>query len=121
MRTFLALSLATTLVVGTGACSRHPQSTEAAMPAAPTMVTVRNQRFYDMDIFVVRGTGGGGARTRLGTVSGNSTAHFRLSAYLIGMGTALRFVADPIGPSGVTVTEDLQVQPGDNLMLDITP
>ena len=35
--------------------------------------------------------------------------------------SALRFYADPIGPSGVRMSEDLNVSPGDNVQLDITP
>jgi hypothetical protein len=118
MRKLLALAFAATLA-GTGACARGATSSQSATPAVATLVNVRNNRFYDMDVFVVRS--GAGTPTRLGTVSGNSSARFTLPAYLVGAGTTLRFYADPIGPSGVRMSEDLNVQPGDNVQLDITP
>jgi hypothetical protein len=117
MRTLLALSLALTLG-STGAC-RHGAPSGAAMPDVATLVVVRNNRFYDMDVFVVRS--GGGTPTRLGMVTGNSSARFTIPSYVVGTGATLRFYADPVGPSGVRVSEELGVRPGDNVQLDITP
>ena len=117
MRKLLAVTLIASLA-SAGACSRN-RTTETAAPAVATLVNVRNNRFYDMDIFVLRS--GGGTPTRLGLVTGNSSGRFTIPAYLVGAGTTLRFYADPVGPSGVRMSEDLNVQPGDVVQLDITP
>ena len=117
MRNILALALVASLGT-TAACGRPGRPSEAVAPAETTTVTVRNNRFYDMNVFVVRD---GATRVRLGMVTGNSSARFTIPGYLVGFGATLRFIADPVGPSGVDVSENLPVQPGDRVQLDITP
>ncbi len=106
------------LLAATSACSvLNKQSDEVVEPQAPTMLRVENQAFLDMNIFVLRS----GQRIRLGTVSGNSTARFKLPANLIFGTTPLRFQADPIGGNRQPVSQEISVSPGDEVVLTIPP
>ena len=101
--------------VGLGAC--YGRGRNAAVPAEATTVRVRNQSFLDHNIYVLNG----GARSRLGTVTGNSTRVLVIPPSFVQPGALLRFLADPIG-SGVTpVSDQLVVSPGDEVQLIIPP
>ena len=89
----------------------------AAIPQEATTVRVRNQSFLDHNIYVLNGS----ARSRLGTVSGNSTATLRIPPTLVQPGGLLRFLADPIGSSITPVSEQIVVSPGDEVQLTIPP
>ena len=121
-RLFLRTLAAVLLVVGGAplllAGCRRPAESEAPMPNAPTMLTVDNRNFADMVIYVVRSSG---ERQRLGTATGVSTTHFTIPSRLIFGGTALRFLADPVGGRGTPISEEITVQPGDNVQLMIPP
>jgi hypothetical protein len=121
MRPIIAVALCAAAL--TGACARS--SSQAATPASGesaaasrSIVVVTNQRFYDMNIYVVQDAGN---RVRLGTVTGNSSARFTIPSFVVGIGSTLRFIADPIGPSGASLSEQLNVQPGDAVQLTIAP
>ena len=82
-----------------------------------TTVRVRNQSFLDHNIYVLNG----GARSRLGTVSGNSTVVLRIPPSFVQPGSLVRFLADPIGSSTTPVSDQLVVSPGDEVQLTIPP
>jgi hypothetical protein len=86
---------------------------------APTQTTidVQNQGFNDMTVYVIVG----GARTRLGIAPGNKTTTLTIPAHLVSATTYLRFVADPIGGDRTPVTEEIDVSPGDQLVMIINP
>src|SRR2546430_15060781 len=65
-------------------------------PRAEVAVTVENQNFLDMDVFLVRG----GQRIRLGMVSGLSSHILMVRPELIGYGTEVQFEIHPIGGRG---------------------
>ena len=87
------------------------------MPNAPATLRVENRAFADMVVYVVSSSG---ARQRLGTVTGNSTARFRLPATATSFGN-VRFLADPIGSNRTPVSEEIAVRPGDEVVLEIPP
>jgi hypothetical protein len=118
MRSLSAVALCCAALVGACARGAGQTATPAGAAASATSVTVNNQRFYDMNIYVSRS---GGDRLRLGTVSGHSSARFTIPTFVVGGGTTVRFIADPIGPSGASRSEELTVQPGDAVQLTITP
>jgi hypothetical protein len=82
-----------------------------------TTIDVQNQGFNDMTVYVIVG----GARTRLGIAPGNKTTTLTIPAYLVSATTYLRFVADPIGGNRTPVTEEIDVSPGDQLVMIINP
>ena len=110
MMTFVLAAL------GTG-CSQNKSSDQAAEPTPVTRLRVQNQAFLDMTIYVYRGP----QRLRLGTANGNSTTRFTIPSSLIFGATPLRFQADPIGSNRASISEEITVQPGDEVTLLIPP
>jgi hypothetical protein len=106
----------TASTVGAAACGAN-RSAEPVDPAAPAMVEVENQSFYDMTVYVVRG----GMRTRLGTVSGHSQATFLIPRSFVNVGLPISFMADPIGGSQTPFSQEIPVGPGDTVVLTIPP
>lgn len=82
-----------------------------------TTVDVQNQGFNDMTVYVVNA----GSRTRLGIAPGNRTTTLTIPAWLVSSTTYLRFVLDPIGGNRTPVTEEIDVSPGDQLVLIVNP
>jgi hypothetical protein len=96
------------------ACQTIPTN---RVPDEATTVRVDNRSFADMDVFAVRS----GQRVRLGMASGNKNTVFQVPASLVSGVTQLRFVADPIGSSRASITEEVSVSPGDEVLLVIPP
>ncbi|HTK40741.1 MAG TPA: hypothetical protein VL287_04055 [Gemmatimonadales bacterium] len=106
------------LVAVLPACSHNPEPKPEGPPPKSTMLRVNNQNFYDMEIFLVRF----GSRTRLGLAPGNSSTNFEFPSQFLQSGTGtVRFEAHPVGATGRAFTEDLTVQPGDVVGVDILP
>ena len=103
------------LIVLAGAC--HRPAAAPLNPRAEVAVTVENQNFLDMDVFLVRG----GQRVRLGMVSGLSSHILMVRPELIGYGTEVQFEIHPIGGRGNPLTETISVRPGDVIHLTIPP
>ena len=82
-----------------------------------TAVQVENRGFVDMTVYAVRST----QRVRLGLVPGHSTRVFDVPRTLMGGLTQLRFVADPIGATRLSVSEEITVAPGDTVVMTIPP
>jgi hypothetical protein len=82
-----------------------------------TTIDVQNQDFNDMTVYVIVN----GARTRLGTAPGNKTTVLTIPEYLLFGTTFVRFVCDPIGGTRTPVTEEIDVSPGDQLVMIINP
>lgn len=108
------------------ACAQASTSTSggdvgpADTTAAPTTTTlsVDNQNFSDMTIYVIEASG---ARQRLGTATGNSRTTLRIPARLLGGSRALRFQADPIGGTQAPISQEITVVPGETVVLTIPP
>jgi hypothetical protein len=112
IRTF-ALPL---LLLGAAACKTFGHGAPID-PTAPTVIQVDNQGFLDMNVFAVRSS----QRVRLGTAAGNSKTNFRVPPGLVSGLTPLRFIADPIGGSRASVSQEITVAPGDTVTLTIPP
>ena len=93
------------------------KSHSAPIPQPRTTIRVENQGFSDMTIYAIRS----GQRVRLGQATGNSTSTFTIPANLIFGATPLRFLADPIGGNRSPVSDEITVQPGDQVRLVIPP
>lgn len=104
-----ALALAAT-ACSSRAGSRNERLTEA------TTVTVDNQSFLDMTVYVSRGQ-----RVRLGIARGHSKTTFAIPHSMLTSATQLRFIADPIGSQRTSISEEIHVTPGDSVGLLIPP
>lgn len=83
----------------------------------PTAVRVDNQGFTDMTVYALRSS----QRIRLGLVPGLTVRTFEVPPGLVSGLTTLRFVADPIGSTRPSVSEEITVAPGDTVMMTIPP
>lgn len=110
-RRAFALALFATLAACYGKGKNAPD------PVARTTVRVVNQGFLDRNIFVMRGS----ERVRLGMVSGNSTSVLTIPPMIVQTLTSIRFIADPIGGNRPPATEEINVTPGDQVVLTIPP
>jgi hypothetical protein len=112
------LMLGMALLASAGACSVFNKKTdEGAVAQEPATIRVENQAFLDMNIYVWRSS----QRLRLGTVTGNSTARFKLPNNIVFGSTPLRFQADPIGGNRQPLSQEITVSPGDEVVLTIPP
>src|SRR2546430_12590574 len=93
------------LAVAGVAC--HRPAAAALNPRAEVAVTVDNQNFLDMDVFIIRG----GQRLRLGMVSGLSSRILMVRPELIGYGTEVQFEVHPIGGPGKPLTHTISGRP----------
>src|SRR5919201_500860 len=100
-----------------GACSHGGSPQVAPNPSAAATVEVQNQGFADMTIYVLSQ----GVRVRLGLAGGHSISRFPIPAYVLQGDRLVRFLADPIGGSGEPVSEEIAVDPGDTVVLNIPP
>jgi hypothetical protein len=98
------------------ACS-HSTPPRAEGPAPKhTVLRVVNRNFYDMTIHLVRF----GDRVRLGLATGNSTSTFEFPSQFVQGGT-VRFEASPVGSGGRAFTQELSVEPGEVIGVEIQP
>ncbi len=104
-------------LAGALACNAFSRGSGITDQNQPTVVQVDNQGFLDMNVYAVRST----QRVRLGTAAGNSKTNLTIPRSLIAGLTPLRFVADPIGGSRASVSQEITVAPADTVELTIPP
>lgn len=109
--------LAVSAALLVAACNGFRHGSSGIDPNQPTVVQVDNQGFLDMAVYVVRSS----ERIRLGTATGNSKSNFRIPTGIVSGLTPLRFIADPIGGTRASVSEEITVAPGDTVGLTIPP
>ncbi|MEX2571839.1 MAG: hypothetical protein WD737_11125 [Gemmatimonadota bacterium] len=112
----LGLTLLLAAVLPLASCSsRQVQEGPLPPPGPRTTVRVDNRNFSDMTIYVLRGQ----QRSRLGTVSGVSTAVLEIPEHIMFGATALRFQMDPLGGGGRPVSHEIMAHPGEQVLLII--
>jgi hypothetical protein len=111
------LAVAMCLSLAAGCSSSNNEAETAAEPLPPTRLRVENQAFLDMTIYVYRSS----QRIRLGQASGNSTTRFTIPSNIVFGATTLRFQADPIGGNRSSLSEEIPVSAGDEIVLTIPP
>lgn len=107
-RTLVLLAAVAGLTTG---CARHAVEDDAEPEAdlyAPTPLTVENNNWLDVVIFVFHD----GELSRVGTVTAASSTNFFLPSWMIGQSRNIRLLADPIGSDASARTETLHIQPG---------
>jgi len=102
------------LVIDAAACASHHRSAAAA-PPEPMVVIVNNSNYLDVDVFAVRGT----SRARVGSVTGMSSATFRVPTHFTPDGN-LQLLVDPIGSNATYLTDKIAVSPGQHIELTVT-
>jgi hypothetical protein len=114
----LALSLCLTMLAALHATAcRSSNAYDIDQPqAGGATLVVKNDNFSDVDVYVV----GSGLPTRVGTVTGHSTARFALSPSQISS-PDFRVVATPIGGNGRASSGPLIVSPGQTVTFTIGP
>jgi hypothetical protein len=105
------------LAISSIGCRTGNASRKSGDGPVRTTIDVQNQDFNDMRVYVIAN----GARTRLGIAYGNKTTVLTIPDYLLTGTTFLRFVCDPIGGNRTPVTEEVDVTPGDELVMIIIP
>jgi len=85
-------------------------------PTGPVSVEVTNHNVLDVNVFAV----GGSQTARLGTVSTNATRTFAIPRGLF-VSTGLRLLIDPVGSVQGTLTDEIQVFPGETITLNVMP
>lgn len=106
---YTACLLALFAVLFAGCGGRHDVEDEPeADPQAPTPLTVANNHWLDVVVFVFHD----GEMSRVGTVTAASSTNFFLPAWMIGQTRNIRLLADPIGSTQGIGTEVIHVQPG---------
>ena len=73
----------------------------------PILLHVKNENFLDMNVAVVIS----GVSRRLGQVTGNSSADFRID-YMMTIGQTIAIIATPIGGNGIASSGPLNVGEG---------
>jgi hypothetical protein len=96
------------------ACAETIQEAEDPGMAAGNAVFVRVENNHSLDMSVYAVTNGD-LRVRLGTVTGFSTARFRIPEG-VGGAADLRLLADPIGSISGLLTDRILVSPGDEIV-----
>ena len=104
-------------LVSAVACNGLKRGSGSVNPNEPTTLQVDNQGFLDMAVYAVRSV----ERIRLGTATGNSKTNLRIPSALVNGLTPMRFIADPIGATRASVSEEITVAPGDTVVLTIPP
>lgn len=112
-------AIAFSLLILGAACKTVSRGSEDSeqVQAGPTILQVDNQGFLDMNVYAARNS----QRVRLGTASGNNKTNFRIPSSLVSGITPLHFVADPIGGRRASVSQEINVAPGDTVVLTIPP
>ena len=99
------------------ACRSNTKEDEAPTPVPPTYITVENRAFLDMTIYVYQSS----QRIRLGIATGSTNTRMIIPAYILFGTTPLRFQADPIGGNRQSISQEIMVSPGDEVVMAIPP
>jgi hypothetical protein len=98
------------------ACHHGPPA--PVNPRAEVAVTVDNENFSDMEVFLIRA---GVQRIRIGMVPGLSKAVLMVRPELVSIGGDIQFEVHPIGARGNAISERMSAHPGDVIHLTIPP
>ncbi len=99
-----------------GGCASSRRPADASPESGPTTtVRVDNRGFLDMTVYVLDGA----LRVRLGIAAGNRVTELTIPPYLVRGPTSLRFLCDPIGSDQAPVSDEIVVEPGNQVTLEI--
>lgn len=102
------------LLLAAAACSRGKPGAQPEPRPDPIVVHVKNENFLDMNVAVVVS----GVSRRLGQVSGNSSADFKID-YMLTVGQSITITGTPIGGRGIATSGPLNVSEGQIIEFEI--
>ena len=102
------------LLLAAAACSRGKPGAPPEPRPDPILVHVKNENFLDMNVAVVVS----GVSRRLGQVSGNSAADFKID-YMLTVGQSITITATPIGGRGIATSGPLSVSEGQIIEFEV--
>jgi hypothetical protein len=102
-------------LVASASCTFTAALDPTLAQAPETTVQVWNQDTVDMTLYATNGV----HRIRLGLVPGSSTRTFTLPPHLLTSTNWISVQADPIGDTGLSISERFQVHPGDRVGLTL--
>ncbi|MEO8880812.1 MAG: hypothetical protein ABI446_10485 [Gemmatimonadaceae bacterium] len=114
------LATVVTMLATLAACNHtaRPGRDDNNGPVAESRIRVENQAFLDMTVYIISN---GGARQRLGTVTGNTSQTFVIPPYIIGPANQVSILMEPIGSNRASISNSISVQPGQTVTLTIPP
>ncbi|MGE5230613.1 MAG: hypothetical protein ACM3NS_02660 [Deltaproteobacteria bacterium] len=109
-QTGCVLSLLLSLVAGSAGCGGHHnvEDEPEADPDAPTPLTVTNNNWLDVVVYVFHD----GEATRVATVTAATTANYFLPPWMLGHSRTIRLIGHAVGSNGNISTELIHIQPG---------
>jgi hypothetical protein len=108
------MALVALLVVG---CSKGGPG-DVVPQDTPATLKIDNLRPFDMTIYIVPS---GGIRERLGLARASAVTTLTIPVTYSSRRAILRFIADPVGSRSLPITQDIDVGPGDEVLMRITP
>lgn len=114
LRGLMAAGLLTSL---TGCVGSAPPGDAAPVTDLDAWLRVENQSYIDFSVFVWRQD----TRQRLGRSTANTSVTFRLPPHVFTGRARLRFSADPIGRREGALSREVDVVPGDTVVMIIPP
>ena len=76
---------------------------------------LNNRHYLDVNVFVHHD----GQASRVGTVTGSSSVALAVPLWMVGKGGLVRLIAEPIGDNSQYVTDNLLIQPGQMVELNV--
>jgi len=98
------------------ACASGASRVSSSPELRPISLSVTNQNWLVVDVFVVNGT----SRFRLGEVGGNGSATLSIPVSLLVNGQ-VQLLADPVGSNDIFVTDLFTVAPDEQVQLTVAP
>jgi len=108
-----AVLCAATLLAACASGGNHVSSNPALQPIS---LSVTNQNWLDVDVFVLSGD----SRFRIGQVTGNGSATLKIPASFVVNGQ-VKLMADPIVSHDVFTTDMISVAPDETVQLTVAP
>jgi len=98
------------------ACASGANRVSSNPELQPISLTVTNQNWLDVDVFVVHGT----TRYRVGEVGGNGSATLSIPSSLVVNGQ-VQLLADPVGSTETYLSDMITVAPDEKVQLTVAP
>jgi len=93
----------------------EPASKTGTSNRAGFALVLHNRNYLDVNVFVQHD----GQASRVGTVTGSSSTAMDVPSWMVGKGGLVQLIAEPIGDNSRYVTDNLLIQPGQMVELNV--